>query len=140
MSGRRWAAVACLAIGFTAAGVFVAYAVVRPEDREDQAVGAAINALEGDDPNVGTWGSCEHEPGFGALRLRARYKCVVRSCELVLARLDVTDDLLDGWTFQVTSTRHPELYPAKGEIEPVPSTTITELDEVTRTEGICAEP
>lgn len=129
----------CLAITLGAGAAFVAYAVVGPGDREDEAVGAAINALEGDDPNVGTWGSCEHELSFDALRLRARYKCVVRSCKLVLARLDVTDDLLDGWTFQVTSTRHPELYPEKGETESLPSTTITELDEVTRTEGLCAE-
>jgi hypothetical protein len=138
MNRRRSVGVVCLVIGLGSAGVFAKYAVVRPEGREDEAVGAAINAVEGDDPTVGTWGSCEHQPGPSAFRLRPRYDCVVRSCDKVIARLEVTDDLLDGWRFELRGQQPAGTDLRRGDTEPLPSTTITELDASTLS-GFCEE-
>lgn len=102
--------------------------VIAPEDNEDAAVGAAVNAVEGDDPNAGTWGSCEHKPDLSAFQLRARYDCRVRSCNKLIARLEVTDDLLNGWTFELTGGQPAGTDLRTGDIEPLPSTTITRDD------------
>lgn len=114
------------AILLAAATAFVVFAIARPADDEDQAVGAAVEAIDGTTPNVGTWGTCEYEPELSNVILRPRYKCVVRSCRRVIGRIEVTHDLLGGWSYEIEEGRAG--VPRTGNAEPNETTTVTELD------------
>jgi hypothetical protein len=130
MTRRR---VAVAAILLAAATAFVVFAIVRPANDEDQAVGAAVEAIDGTTPNVGTWGSCDYEPGVSNAILRPRYGCVVRSCRRVLGRIEVTHDLLGGWSYEIKEGRSG--HSRTGEADPNETTTVTELDPAEWTSG-----
>ena len=109
-----------------AAAAFAVFTLARPADDEDQAVGAAVEAIDGATPNVGTWGSCDYDPGLSNAILRPRYKCVVRSCRTVIARIDVTHYLLGGWSYEIKEDVAGG--PRRGDAEPNETTRVTELD------------
>lgn len=135
MTWRRALVVAIVLAALTA---FAIFAVARPADDEDQAVGAAVEAIDGTTPNVGTWGSCDYEPGLSNAILRPRYRCVVRSCRRVRGRVEVTHDLLGGWSYEVTEGAVAGL-PTTGDADPNETTTRTELDPASwQPDGICA--
>jgi hypothetical protein len=127
---RRWIAAGLAAAALFASATWVAFATVKPAKDEDGAVGAAVNVVDGDDPNAGTWAACDYAPDAGVVLLRVRYECVVRSCRLELARLEVVDRLLeDDWTYEVKRSRLPEeLVGRSGTTRPVPSTRISKHD------------
>lgn len=132
---RRRAAMAGIVLAVLAA--FAVFAVARPAGDEDDAVGAAVEAIDGMTPNVGTWGSCDYEPGLSNVLLRPRYRCVVRECRKVLARVEVTHDLLGGWRYEVTED--PVRGRRSGDAEPNETTKVTELDPAEwRKGGLCA--
>ena len=85
---------------------------VRPADATDEAATAAVNAIWGDDPPAGAYGECRHAPYIGFIVLRARYSCVVHRCYRESARLDVTHNLLDGWSYRITRGGIPYVSPS----------------------------
>lgn len=92
------------AAALAALAAFAVLAVAEPADDEEDAVGVAVLAIDGTTPNVGTWGSCDYEPGPSNAILRPRYGCVVRSCRRVRGRVEVTHDLLGDWSYEVTES------------------------------------
>jgi hypothetical protein len=114
------------AVAVAALVAFAVFGVVRPAKHEDDAVAVAVEAIDGTTPNVGTWGSCDYEPGFSNAILRPRYRCVVRLCRRVRGRVEVTHDLLGGWSYEVTASI-PGIAKT-GDSDASEATKITELD------------
>lgn len=130
MRWGRWIAAGVAAVVLLAVAAWLAFATLEPAEDEDGAIGAAVNVVDGDDPNAGTWASCDYAPDARVFLLRVRYECVVRACRLELARLELVDRLTDDdWTYEVKSSRlPPELVGRSGTTRPVPSTRISESD------------
>ncbi len=129
----RWVAAGVATVALFAVATWLVFVTVEPAEDADGAIGAAVNVVDGDDPNAGTWASCDYAPDAGVFLLRVRYECVVRSCSLELARLELIDRLTDDdWTYEVKRSRlPPELVGRSGTTRPLPSTTITK-DKVDR--------
>ena len=126
----RWIAAGVATIVLLAVTTWLVFVTAELAEDVDGAIGAAVNVVDGDDPNAGTWASCDYAPDAGVFLLRVRYECVVRSCRLELARLELVDRLTDDdWTYEVKSSRlPPELVGRSGRTRPVPSTRISERD------------
>ena len=75
----------------------------RPDQDEDAAASAGFIAVFDTDPNPGENLSCEFDPDIGLVLLKAGYDCIGRDCSEEFARVRVTHDLLDGWSFRITS-------------------------------------
>ena len=116
-------------VALLALGAWLVLVTVEPAEDELGALSVAVNAVAGQDPSTGMWGSCEYSPDARVVLLRARYECVVRACSSVEARLEVVDRRDDHeWQFEFDGKAPPYVGIRSGRLEPVPSTTITRED------------
>lgn len=107
MLRRRWRWLAATVPILAPVGAFVVFGLIRPAGNTYDAGSAAVNAMWGIDPPMGSHASCDHAPDANLLLLKARYECVLLSCRGEVGRIEIYDALLGGWSYKITDDPLP---------------------------------